>query len=511
MFKTQKTWLAVVSASLMVGSAWAADTIDQDLEQIVQNPEAFRLQHIQKTDEQGNPVPVQSKFAQDDIRTREFVIQRDLMRKKFCQEEGGARICLGDVMEGRAGILGNDRAEDLVDNGASLIRSLEKMSGLQKAQLPHSPWSDDYWALYKGSVGARYADPEFPAVESWKENKNYVDAKTLRMIFESSSSMDTLSPSEKYDLLVGDTAGTLTAFNWSTGEQYFRRSGKVETWMGICHGWAPAAYMLPRPTSMIDVVAADGRTKIRFYPADIKALGSLLWAQAHPSTRFIGGRCNTKSPDADASGHQKDQDCFDTNPGTWHLAVVNQIGVAGRSMVMDATYDYEVWNQPIYGYSYTYFNPQTMKRAETIDQARVELRQFPRDRFRHRADDAVAVVGVSMEVTYIVETQPTQSPNDHESRDGRRKARYTYDVELNARGEIVGGEWYQAEHPDFLWTPGPTVKAVSVADSRAPGNWDAMSPLPAAWSAPARRAASAGQPLGKIVDALFLRAAMQAR
>ena len=44
--------------------------------------------------------------------------------------------------------------------------------------------------------------------------------------------------------------------------------------MGICHGWAPAAFMVQRPTKMVEVLAADGKTKIKFYPSDIKALAN---------------------------------------------------------------------------------------------------------------------------------------------------------------------------------------------------------------------------------------------
>src|SRR5262249_50319012 len=154
---------------------------------------------------------------------------------------------------------------------------------------------------------------------------------------------------------------------------YQDSSGNVETWMGICHGWSPAAFMIARPTNAITVVAADGKTPITFYPSDIKALSSQLWANNPADSRFIGGRCNVKKPKVDSVGRIIDQDCFDTNPGTWHLAVVNQIGIGKRSFVLDVTYDYEVWNQPARKYSYVYFNPQTLKPVGKLQDAIVAI------------------------------------------------------------------------------------------------------------------------------------------
>ena len=42
---------------------------------------------------------------------------------------------------------------------------------------------------------------------------------------------------------------------------------------------------------------------------------------------------------------------------------------------------------------------------------------------------------------------------------------YSYDLELNAEKEIIGGEWYGNRHPDFLWTPvkGPRARGRGAA------------------------------------------------
>jgi hypothetical protein len=305
--------------------------------------------------------------------------------------------------------------------------------------------------------------------------------------------------------MVGDMSTPLTQLMWNRGAEYAAgNNGVVEEWMGICHGWAPASFMLDRPTQAVKIIAADGRTPITFYPSDIKALGSLLWAEAGPASRFIGGRCDDKKPKKDTNGRLTSPECFDNNPGTWHQAVVNQIGVSHRGMVLDATYDYEVWNQPVLGYSYTYFNPVLMKPVEKLEEARVALTAYEKDKFHdYRSKEAVAVVGIVMDLTYIAETQPTHSPIDSPDLDASSRVRYVYDLELDAKGRIVGGEWYQNAHPDFLWTPDSQAHAMTHADRFASGAWDIAKPVPETWRKAAAISSPTGAPLGKIVEALI--------
>lgn len=372
---------------------------------------------------------------------------------------------------------------------------------LTRAKLPEAPWSDDYWPIYSGIIAKRYSDPNYPDSPNWKANADYA-LKGLR-----SSSVETLSPAEKYDLLIGDQANTLTRVLWAEGESYFKRFGKVEPWMGICEGWAAASFMIPRPTHKIEVVAADGRTSIPFYPSDIKALASLLWSRAPGVTRNAGLRCNDKDPAAE-NGRPKDTDCFDSNPATLHVALVNQIGIHKSGLVMDANFDYEVWNFPISGYQYWYFNPATGNQVRSLSEAKVALSDFRNDPYRgHRAPAAVAIVGVLMRVSYMLETSPRQTDRDGPEHDRYSYADYRYDLELDAKGQIIGGEWYQVAHPDFLWAVAPGSKAKSIADIYLDhrgdrSEWNGKDPLPAAWRSVAPRAAASSQPLARIVDAL---------
>lgn len=503
--------IGVTLLPLLTATAHADRTSDiaASLNDFGANPAAAMNRIPQKFDARtGAPIAAFTAFTRAEIASGDFVTLKDSIRQNICTEVDGARVCLSDVLPGRAPYEDNDLAENLVDNGESMLRTLEAMESqnLKSAQLAESPWSDTYWPIYEGQVAARYADPSFPNADSWRTNQTYSKKHDFLDIIHSddASSIDNLSPAEKYDLLVGDEDGSLAQSNWAVGEGYYHSKGKVETWMGICNGWSPASYMVPRPLHTVELLAADGKTKITFYPEDIKGLASLLWSKTTTESRFSGGRCNDKHPKTDSNGRILSQDCFDTNPGTWHMAVVNQIGVAKRSFVIDATWDYEVWNQPVYSYSYTYFNPQTRKPVDTLEEARVDMSDFTEDKFKkYRSADAVATVGIAMDLTYIQETDPTHALTNSPANDSPNTVRYMYDVELNAKGEIIGGEWYEHAHPDFMWTPVPGEHAVTSGDRFAGESWNGQGKLPESWQkAAASTSQSAGAPLSRIVDLL---------
>jgi len=476
------------------------EDINAYLKSFQQNPVELMnqqpLKYDARTDQQ---VQAKTLFDAESIADKNYVTARDSYRQRVYRME--------EISTTRAPIRPNDRAEDLVDEFMySGVEILER-NGLMSAELDVSPWSDDYWPIYKGILGNRYADPDFPADRDWKKNFNYVQARPASEVLSSggATAIDRLSPSEKYDALIGDKNATLTRRMWSEGKYYYEASGVVESWMGICHGWAPAAYMLPRPSGTATVTLSNA-SKIKFYPSDIKSLASLLWARVRTPTRFIGGRCNDKEPDIDPNtGRVVSEKCFDTNPGAWHLSVANQVGASRRSFVMDATYDYEVWNQPIRGYAYRYFNPKLMRYANSLSEAKVQMSKFDNDRFHdYRNNAAVGVVGIAMRVAYIVETGPSHKTEDNDSYDKTQTVTYYYDLELDQVGKIIGGEWYTNKHPDFLWTAPPNTRALTSYDHLASGQWQRNQPLPDSWKYAARQSAQTdGAPLAAIVENLI--------
>ncbi|MDW5419094.1 hypothetical protein R6242_21205 [Iodobacter sp. CM08] len=339
---------------------------------------------------------------------------------------------------------------DFPDKFQDNIYDLDRMN-LTQAQLPFSPWSDSYWPSYQGSIAQRYADPRMPKSSQFKDYDNYLTKINPAINLVKNNQINLMSPSEKYDFLMNDPNFTLTN---KILENTRSRNKNPESWEGLCHGWAPASYMYQRPSRSITLYNAAGKA-VTFRPSDIKALNTLLWARLSYKTKFIGGRCNIQNPKTDEIGRILDKDCNDNNPGSFHLALINQIGINKRSLVFDATYDYQVWNQPITAYNLTYYNPETGSISKRAQDVMIAKEKYSKDKFKkYRSREGDSVVGVKLTVDYVLETKPSTKESDSPANDSVTQVTYYYDLELNSKtGKVVGGEWHQKGHPDFLWTP----------------------------------------------------------
>lgn len=406
----------------------------------------------------------------------------------------------------------NDDPTDLV--GELKVRSIFEMDsrGLKKASLSHAPWAGDYWPHIHGGIARRYADENYSRLPDWRSKVNYILNVDLPML-SSEKLSPRLSPAEKYDYLVGDSRKTLTRSVLQGVMNYSSEYG-LESWVGICDGWSVASIREGRPKHSIIVRAADNQTDIKFFPADIKALASLMWKKALPRQKIIGGVCKEINPATDRNGRVLNPDCFDTNPGTWHLAAVNQLGVKKKSFIFDSAPGHEIWNQPLFSYEYNYFNPQMgLAAVKKLEDAVIPLSEYSNDKFRsYRTDrDVHFVVGVHMKIVYIKEP-PVSLPIDKDIKEKKDKyeAEYYYDLELDEYGKILGGEWHSKLHPDFLWLPGEEVEPDSMGDKLLTMNHDTAqwscvrnNPIPASWQAVIPESSSRGQPLKRIVRQLI--------
>jgi hypothetical protein len=375
-----------------------------------------------------------------------FTDIKQMLREKIMAQSVYNSLLLRHI--DKSFIQNNDRAENLIENPDKIIRSLEVMEQkkLLEKKVSVTPWSDTYWPIAEGMVAARYNDPEM-RFAAWSDYRSYFLSHPADGLIKEGK-FDFLAPSEKYDYLMGILENGLTDYSWSQGEMYNNQYHEVESWMGLCHGWSVAAMMMPNPVKKVSVKMNDEQS-LTFYPSDIKALGTLLWAQSEFPTRFVGGRCDAKDPAEDPMGRAKDPNCLDDNPGTWHMAIVNQIGQFDRSFVMDATYDYQVWNQPVYGYKYTYLNMKNNLRVNTLKEAIVSVEDWKKDpRKKVRSPGTKYIVGINMTVEYVREAIPNKLENQPSL---FSSVTYDYDLELDAEKRIIGGEWYSRQHPDFLW------------------------------------------------------------
>jgi hypothetical protein len=429
------------------------------------------------------------------------IIHRDEIRKQLCTRSGidceGPNTDDGTVPESAPDNKNTIEGFTTVPV-ANIIRNPMEMEarGLRSHVLANSPWSDSFWPVTRGFVARRYADGGFPNSPDWSANYNYIQSRPAWTV-----GTDQMSPAEKYDYLVGDSSWRLTGRAWGKGTRYIQQYGFVPSWVGLCHGWAPASLMTPMPVRSITVPAHNG-SSVTFYPSDVKALASVLWGEAPPIVRFAGARCKKFNPREDDVGRITTEGCYDVNPGTFHMAMVNELGQQHRGVVMDSTFDFEVWNYPIAAYSYRYFNPQTLAVSDTIVGSRVPMNRFTIDKFKqYRSPNGRFIVGVAMDVTYASVLQPSTKVI---SKQKYHTVRYVYDLELDASNNIIGGEWYSNFHPDFLWNPPVKSRAMAAVEKAAlePVNWDGQSPISSTIHNMAVKASSRGEPLAVVVERL---------
>ena len=192
-------------------------------------------------------------------------------------------------------IQSDDQAEDLAKTWTHVSHDLDEIPVEGKSDQPL--WSDDYWRVQWGITSFRYSgydeNNEFKnyteAINSYRQPEEWVSALDLSPKALSKRVLD-WSPAEKYDLTVGDAEFTLTNEQKNEGQSSIGKNGDVEDWMGICHGWAPAAIMVERPEKHAKVIGTKG-VEVDWYPNDIKAMVSLAWANGNYPVNNAGGRC----------------------------------------------------------------------------------------------------------------------------------------------------------------------------------------------------------------------------
>jgi hypothetical protein len=233
--------------------------------------------------------------------------------------------------------------------------SWDDIQNYKTVSLSRVPWTDTYWPLARVETAARWG--AIPSDQAAKGHG--FSSSLAGLVAESKKSEPSvlLSPAEKYDLVFGwrygstldalaqsdllqksislesqiDAAGNdfvtakkftgdlmntlmsenfatvapLTANAWqqylgySSNPDYLYKNtsgeGEAWGWMGICHGWAPAAVMAETPKHGVEVNFGD--KKVLFTEGDIRGLLSRAWAQAAPDSYFLGRRCNDSVSD----------------------------------------------------------------------------------------------------------------------------------------------------------------------------------------------------------------------
>lgn len=387
------------------------------------------------------------------------------------------------------------------------IREINKRN-LLKADTKVQPWGGSFWPLIQGQIANPYQNKNFGGphgafngleVTSWKYNHNKFERRREKMypkVMElSEKELAKLAPSEKYDLLLGDTSFDLTNRVWNyaatwgekkkwgflssidlpAGYRIPEASKLMALWEGICHGWAVAAGHYDRPEKTVWVTLPNNK-KMPFYASDIKALISLMWANSTVQDAVIveGLRCNRKYPKKDEFGRYIDTEldkddksllprCADVHPAVYHASVVNILGIEGRSFIVDKSAKASIANQPVSGYEYNYFNPSTGKDG-SFEESVVAVSAYEKDPFKDaRNADTKFIVGVDMTLKYIDWEDPKLQETNTAADDKISKFNFNYDLELDANYRIIGGQWRVTKkggagflaggtnQPDFFW------------------------------------------------------------
>lgn len=346
-------------------------------------------------------------------------------------------------------------------------------------------WPSSYFPNYQDSVNHRWnGSSELSAVEKydkafngWQPEAGFMDLRP----FEAGVSEEGEWDPEYYEKL-GPLANYISNLRNDYGQNQGNlnaRDGKdsdgdgeidelddndgVETWFGLCHAWVPASMMEDRPLKAVE------HNGVLFEVGDIEAL--LILAHDKTPAYGIGGRCNDgmdeedNAVERDAHGRALNVKCRDTNPGSFHVILANYLGLHGRMFAEDVTYDYEVWNQPLVSFNVDHMEEVSVADAHRLlnydeencfeaDGTPVDDCQFLGDTTYAFNPDAATLYDVRVRTQYVAESWASTVPADAE--DHLRTSRYSYILEVDADGKIIGGEWYgksRTDHPDFLWSP----------------------------------------------------------
>ncbi len=383
-------------------------------------------------------------------------------------------------------------------------------------------WSGSYWPMRNGGISLRYPknskntlgqiDPNtgfYLSFYNWATSFSKYAQPAEHKTYSGSSAYskyvdDNYSPSEKYDLLIGDYDFTLTNFSKNEGAKW-AYGGDVVGWFGICHGWSPASTYYPAPQRSVYLTAVNGMT-IRFLPDDIKGLASQFWANAKYTTLFAGSRCPyyPSQPGFLSSG-----ECRSLNAGTLILVLGNHVGLRGKSVTFDPSSDPEIWNHPVKDYTIRYFNPITNDFFTSAAGAKVSISSMRRSTnsflnyvAKVSSPGTTSIVGFFIKISFTKLT-PTDKlvHGDSTAKTEFDSKEYEGYLDLDMNDNIIGGEWKFTAYPQYLWYYDEFKPLESEGDKQLPifkGSAFGLNSL----ASNAKSSSSKGQVLKSIVDYL---------
>lgn len=329
--------------------------------------------------------------------------------------------------------------------GTKMMTDLNSLPKSGKLADDRLGWSETYWPSNKGSIAYRWnsKNPQ-PFKEKFKS------LEELRRM--SQTEMNELSPAELYDISQGD-------YNYSLTKKVLGLVSPQDLWWeGICHGWAPAALNYPEPSPVV-ITNKDG-IRVPFGSSDVKALLSLYFSYNYDRSLYssVGIRCSA-SGKVPGEGDERDSnpnpptpeaanspECTDVNAASFHLIITNLIGIHSKGFVADIDRFNDVWNQPVTAYSYQITGEEPTGGEDAMNgvskRVRVALKMTYGEELKFWTPE-LAATGIQNFVSKLPVTGTPHQKNLTKN--------YEYYLELDAKGNITGGEWISESRPDFLW------------------------------------------------------------
>ncbi len=243
--------------------------------------------------------------------------------------------------------------------------------------------------------------------------------------------------------------------------------GGSVSWAGHCDGNSASTIRFQNPRLAVNRPKAcdpndKGKPCTVFSPGDIRAL--LTEMNMNAKAKFIAGeRCEKTFTELGQEPYPRSEptrmdSCNDANPASFHAGIVNFLGRMKQPLVFDFAAYNEVWNYPIYSYSYTTSGPLTP--AQAMSEMGLGGKSWIFN------PGAASLIKVSMTLNYRESRSDLNGsgtiPPELSSKT------YSYILELDQSQRLVGGEWQGSsrnDHPDFIWMPfEPTVAS---GDTRA--------------------------------------------
>ncbi|KAF4033755.1 Transglutaminase elicitor [Phytophthora infestans] len=282
-----------------------------------------------------------------------------------------------------------------------------KLSNLpSSATYSPSPWNSLLWHTYNDNINYQWSEGQPSATEKYATAFG-LDGKTLMDSVSISSGVDSMN----YSIVCTSDSDCDTPWE-HCGIRAEASSGYcIDAAYGLSHAWAPASVLEKEPKCPVTF------SGVTFEPLDIKALLMRIYDTASISTVFTGVRYSGGNFSVD-------------NHATF---------------IVDRYASYEVWNQPVDGFT---VHEQKVMTPEEAAQTFYRLQTYPWN------EAAKSIVHVKSSLSWSNATfAGRRSEVDEQTGTG---ADYEYLLEMDDVDQIIGGEWLNKsndEHPDFLWFP----------------------------------------------------------